>query len=79
MLKKTFTGSLQISLQATGRTDVLGAAKSSSRTAGGAQEFPHTILMVETTAARHRAAHHFTTRRFTAKTGMIAWRRQSQA
>lgn len=75
----TFTGSLQISLQATGRTDVLGAAKSSSWTAGGAQVFPHTILMVKTTAAWHRTTRHFSTRCFTAKTGMTAWRWQSPA
>lgn len=73
----TFTCSLQISLQAAGRTDVLGAAKSSAWTAGGAQQFPDTVLMVITTASRHRAARHFPTCRFTAETGMIAWRWQS--
>lgn len=73
----TFTCSLQISLQAAGRTDVLGAAKSSAWTAGGAQEFPDTVLMVITTASRHRTARHFLTCRFTAETGMIAWRWQS--
>lgn len=73
----TFTCSLQISLQAAGRTDVLGAAKSSAWTAGGAQEFPDAVLMVITTASRHRTARHFPTRRFTAETGMIAWRWQS--
>lgn len=73
----TFTCSLQISLQAAGRTDVLGAAKSSAWTAGGAQEFADTVLMVITTASRNRTARHFPTGRLTAETGMIAWRWQS--
>lgn len=75
----TFTGSLQISLQAAGRTDVLRAAKSPSWTAGGTQEFPDTILMVITTTSRHRTARHFTPRCFAAETGVIAWRWQSPA
>lgn len=47
----TFTGSLQVSFQAAGKADVLGAAKSSSWTAGGAQEFSDTIFMVVTTTS----------------------------
>lgn len=68
----TFTGSLRVSLQAAGRADVLGAAKPSSRTAGGAWEFPNAVLVVVTAASGHRAARHFPAGGFTAETGMIA-------
>lgn len=68
----TFTGSLQVSLQAAGRAAVLRAAEASARTAGGAWEFTDTILVVVTTTSRHRAARHLPARRFTAKTRMIA-------
>lgn len=55
---------------------MLGAAKSSSWTAGGAREFLNTILMVVATASGYGAARHLTAHRFTAKTRMIAWRKQ---
>lgn len=70
--KFTFTGSLQVSLQAAGRADVLGAAKSSSWTAGGTWEFTDTVLVVVTTTSGHRAASHLPAHCFTAKTRMIA-------
>lgn len=68
----TFAGPLQVSLQAAGGADVLGAAKASSWTAGGAGEFQDAVLVVVAAAAGHRAARHLPACRFTAETGMIA-------
>lgn len=72
----TFAGSLQVSLQAAGGADVLGAAKSSSWATGGAGEFQDTVLMVVTPATGHRAACHLSACWFAAETSVIAWRKQ---
>lgn len=73
-LCQTFACPLHVSLQAAGGAGVLRAAKSTSRTAGGAGEFQNAVLVVVTAAARHGAARHLSACRFTAKTSMIAWR-----
>lgn len=52
---------------------MLGAAKPSSWTAGGAGEFQDAVLMVVAAAAGHGAARHLPLRSFTAETSMIAW------